>query len=561
MTTLTELRDAILASVTINPAGLPAALRKKANQEVLVDAIVQGVVTQQGFSESEGDRVLLWATSALGLMLIDGHTNTADQRFYSHLQGALVELGGDADDTGRVLIDDHGVGMYAPDPDPETGSQRIMIFARVMRVLRVGTLKDEASGKRGSAPGRTVFAQGLAFVARRMADRYDDHRGDPGIMDEMVRSTYSSYVGGLADGSGGGGGGGIANVEIPPLNDPQGYNDEIEPDNVRAVSTIYVTYQLEFALKAAGRILDLFVAGLLPISASDGTARELDTLYWDQDDMLDESARYAVYARTLGAAGGQIAFDVQPNTEFNTLLMRAVSAVSEYEREQSALAIFDNAGRGRRFQSTSGEFVRKAIRDFAANVSLRGWAGTAFTAERMAGQVRRVMRILGLPSVRNAFGVTTPWQVVERVSQREFGITVNTVLHRTLAVETQTIMGIIADNHTVWSLNGGNSLFPDPARKESDLDADTTQRLMIACQHFRAVTGVGDTMLDEYSAPVETQPMPSLPDMSGFGGGGFGGGAGGMPALDNAGLGQLRAMVSSGQTPSLEQLRAMLPGF
>ena len=56
---------------------------------------------------------------------------------------------------------------------------------------------------------------------------------------------------------------------------------------------------------------------------------------------------------------------------------------------------------------------------------------------------------------------------------------------------------------------------------------------MVACQHFRAVTGVGDTLLDEYSTPVETAPMPSLPDMSGFGG------SGGTPSIDMSGLGQL----------------------
>jgi hypothetical protein len=69
---------------------------------------------------------------------------------------------------------------------------------------------------------------------------------------------------------------------------------------------------------------------------------------------------------------------------------------------------------------------------------------------------------------------------------------------------------------------------------------------------------VGDALLDEYSAPVETMPQPSLPDMSAFGGGG-----GGMavPGVDISGLTQLRDMVNSGQTPNLEQLRAMLPGF
>ena len=63
-------------------------------------------------------------------------------------------------------------------------------------------------------------------------------------------------------------------------------------------------------------------------------------------------------------------------------------------------------------------------------------------------------------------------------------------------------------------------------------------------------------MLDEYSAPVESEPMPSLPDMSGFGGAGAG-----MAGIDMSGLGQLRDMVSAGQAPSLEQLRSMLPGF
>ena len=554
MTTWTELRDRILASVAINPAGLPEKLRKSKGQEVYVDAVVQGVATQQHFTEADCDAAFLWATSALGLMLIDGHYNPTDQRFYTHLQKALVELGGDADESGTVEIDTQGLDMFAPDPADE--SQRVMLFKKVMQILGVpGPDAGSSSGNTAIVAQRAIFVQGVGHVGRKMANRYDDHRGDTRVMTEMVISAYTNYISDLADGAGSGGGGGIANVDLPPLHDPQGFNDEIEPDNVRAVSTIYVTYQLEFAIKAAYRVLDLFVAGLLPIPASDGSARDLDNLYWEQDDLLDEASRYSVYARVLGAAGGQIAFDIQPNTEFNKLLLRAVSAVSEFEREQSALTHFDNAALGRRFQSTKGEFVRKAIRDFAANVSLRGWAGTAFTAERMARQIKRVLKVLSLPAVKNAFGVTTPWQVVERISQREFGITVNTVLHRTLAVETQTIMRIIADHHTVWSLNAGNPLFPEPGQTGSDLDAETTRRLMVACQHFRAVTGVGDTMLDEYSTPVETEPMPSLPDMSGFGG------SGAAPGIDMAGLSQLRDMVSGGQTPSIEQLRAMLPGF
>lgn len=537
----TALRDKLLSNFAFNPAGLPPVLRSAVGQKVYLDAVVQGVLRQQHFSDGDEDRALFWSAAAAGLLLVDGSYNPSDQRFYAHLQRVIVELAGSADEDATVEIDGHALHMFAPDDR----TQRIAIYAKTLKLL------DGNHGKK-------IFLQSFARVARQMAERYDDHEGDDVVMGAMANSAYATDVSDVSGGGGGGGGGGIANVDLPPLNDPQGYNDEIERDNVLAVSTIYVTYQLEFGLKAAARILDLFVAGLLPIPASDGSARELDNLYWDQDDLLDEASRRSVYSRVLGAPGGEIAFNVQPNTEFNTLLMRVVSAVSEYEREQAALTHFDNAARGRRFQSTSGEFVRKAVRDFAANASLRGWAGTAFTAERMARQVKRVMKVLNLPAVRNAFGVTTPWQVIERVSQREFGITVNTVLHRTLAVETQTIMRIIAEHHTVWSNNAGRPLFPEPGGAPSDLSPETTRELMVACQHFRAVTGVGDALLDEYSDPVETQPMPSLPDMSGFGGMGAGNGAAG---IDMSGLGQLREMVAAGQAPDIEQLRAMLPGF
>ena len=538
----TALRDKLLENMIFNPTGLPENLRTTEGQKVYIDAVVQGVLRQQHFADGDDDSALLWSASAAGLMLIDGHYKPTDQRFFTHLQRNIVELAGSADEDGQVEIDSHGLQMFAPDDD----TQRIAIFDKTYRILNAGM------GGKGQ-----VFLQSFARVARKMADRYDDHKGENAVMAVMAVSAYAKDISDIGQAGGGGGGDGIANVELPPLSDPQGYNDEIEPENVVAVSTIYVTYQLEFALKALSRILELFVAGLLPIAASDGSARELDSLYWDQDDLLDEASRRSVYARVLGAAGGEIVFDVQPNTEFNTLLMRVVSAVSEYEREQSALTHFDNAARGRRFQSTSGEFVRKAVRDFAANASLRGWAGTAFTAERMAKHVERAFSILKLPSVRNAFGVTTPWQVVERVSQREFGVTVNTVLHRTLALETQTIMRIIADNHTVWSTNGGRPLFPDPGAKDADLTEGETRRLMVACQHFRAVTGVGDSLLEEYSSPVETAAMPSLPEISGFGGAP----SGGTPGVDMTGINQLRDMVATGQAPSLEQLRSMLPGF
>ncbi|MGL4321754.1 MAG: hypothetical protein ACRCS3_12915, partial [Paracoccaceae bacterium] len=538
-----KITTTILEKFAINPAGLPLRLRAEEGQKAFLDFVVQGVALQLDLDDGDDDKAFLWGAAVAGILLVDGLFQQGDQRFFNQIQKAIVELGGGADEDGQIAIGGHSDLMFAPKGDT---TQRIKLFEKTASAI--GKVK---SGK--------LFLQSVTVVSRKLADRFEDVRNDDTVLATTAETAYNADIADTSSNGGGGGrNGGIANLELPPLNDPAGYNDEIEPDNIRAVSTIYVTYQLEFGLKAAARILDLFVAGLLPISASDGSARELDNLYWDQEDMLDEGTRRSIYARVLGAAGGEIGFGIQPNTEFNNLLLRVVSAVSEYEREQSALTHFDNASRGRRFQTTSGEFVRKAIRDFAANASLRGWAGTAFSAERMAKQVRRVMRILSLPSVKNAFGVSTPWQVIERVSQREFGITVNTVLQRTLALETQKIMQIIADHHTIWSSGTGQPLFPDGIGKSSDLSVQETLDLMTACQHFRAVTGFGDTMLDEYSDPVQSAAMPSLPDLGSMGGPS---GAGGGMGIDTAAIGQLKSMVSNGQTPSLDQLRAMLPGF
>lgn len=578
----TKTRDAILNKFAFNPAGLPAALRDANPQKVYLDAIVTAVALlgHKPGEEEDGDgtdKAVSWGAATAALMLLDGHYSPQDSRFFAHVQKTVAELSGAASEGSKVQIDGHRlkdgdvvlgdtgpasarassaviVAAGADQPQdgdpllmsaPSNATQRISIFGKTNKILR-----------RRMNDADRVFLQSFAVASRKAVDSFADHGGDDVLMTPTVDAAYNDDI---ASGGAGGGGGGIANVDLPPLNDPAGYNDEIERENVRAVSTIYVSYQLEFAITACARVLELFVAGLLPIPASDGSARELDNLYWDQEDMLDEAARRSIYARVLGAPGGELTFDIQPNTEFNTLLMRSVSAISEYEREQSALTHFDNAARGRRFQTTSGEFVRKAIRDFAANASLRGWAGTAFTAERMAKQIRRVMKVLSLPAVRNAFGVSTPWQVIERVSQREFGVTVNTVLHRTLAVETQRIMGIIADNHTVWSnTSGGLQLFSETPSNEGDLGLNDSRALIVAAQHFRAVTGIGDGLMNEYSEPVETYASPSLPDGGGLAGiGAIGGGA--VPGVDMTGINELRDLVNSGQTPSPNQILSMLP--
>jgi len=535
----------------IHTGSVPDGLKDVGGQKIFVDAVIQavellGYVSWVNVEDGDGNEYVQsepWVVAVAGLLLLDGHYDPTDGRFFQQVQRKVVELSGSAVQTSTVQIDSHitassqPINMFAPGGD----TQRIAVYAAV----------GNAVWSSPSQVGAPVFIQSLAATGREMSNRYNEYGGNEAHLASLARTYYTQHVN---DASLGGNSDGVADVNLPPLHDPQGYNDEIEPDNIRAISTMYVSYQLEQMMvhRSTDRILELFMAGLLPINASDGSARALDRLYWEREDLLDEASRRSAYSRVLGAPGGQVSMDVQPNTEFNPLLMRVISSIAEYDREQSMLTFFDDAAKGQRYRAVSGEFVRQAMRDFAANASLRGWAGTAFTAERMARQVSRMMEILQLPSILNAFGVSTPWQVVERVAQREFGISVNVVLHRTLAVEVQKIMDITARNHTIWSGSySGKELFSRTGRSDGDLSLDDTTALVLASQHFRAVSGMKTDDVHALSQPAPTVAAPSLPAMGGAGGG----------MIDNSGINQIQEMVSAGQMPSMDQLRSMLPSF
>jgi len=299
------------------------------------------------------------------------------------------------------------------------------------------------------------------------------------------------------------------------------------------------------------RIVELFMAGLLPMRG-DGLARLLDDYYYSSEDRVSQAGRNARYTLTLGVAGGDPGPDVTANAEFETHAMRVVSSIAEHEREHSAAHMFD--GTGRRVRATNGEYVRKAIRDLAANATLYGYAGTQFAAERMGKHLRQAMNILQLPRIRDIYGVNTMYQVIERVAQSEFGVSVNIVKHRTAAEEMRNIFEVIATNRSKWSLTTGEKLFTNHIGDEapSSLDFDTSQRLIRAAQYILAVNGIQGSQVTEYSQPVETPALPSLPGVGNFLGSGNANGT------DGDVSGRIKDMLSRGETPTGDQLRSMI---
>jgi hypothetical protein len=267
-----------------------------------------------------------------------------------------------------------------------------------------------------------------------------------------------------------------------------------------------------------------------------------------------------IYSRVLGAAGGMISKEVQPNTQFDSLWLRFLSSLAEFDRQQRVDEII--ATRTVRPQNLTGEYVRKAGRDLAANVSLYGWGGTHFVARRLNGHIATALDILNQPSVQKAYGVTNPYQLIERVASAEFGVTPNIVRLRTMADAGNKILNIVANYHNVWTRSNGLPLFQErvpgsevPA--PGDILLKDRDELMNQTQFWLAVNGIKDDQVDKLSQPEQARYEPSIPTFAGMLPGGNGAAGNGKVGADT--VERLKQMVLQGQAPSLDQLKQLLP--
>ncbi len=346
---------------------------------------------------------------------------------------------------------------------------------------------------------------------------------------------------------------------LEPLTGDGASDTEVEPPNVEAVGLIYTALQLEKMqlFHVVDRVTELFKNALLPIPF-DVSGKALDDYYYNSMYRLNVSSRNMVYGRVLGNPGGDVSKEVQPNREFNNLLLRFVSSLSEYDRQRRLGDIFNDR---RPALSTTGEQVRKAGRDLAANVSLYGWAGTQADAHRLKEHIKTAFAILKMPQIQKAYGVSNPYQLIERVSANEFGQSPNIVKWRTMAEAGTALLNLISKYAGVWSINSGKSLFPEPDLLStsrvtvSDIPATDRDVFLLQATNWLAVQGVGTDQVNRMSEPSDTSYSPSLPAFGAVSN--KNGTNGASPDV----MDKLRQMVASGSAPSIDQLKDMIPAF
>lgn len=509
---------------------LPKDFEKEEYRNNYKETVTNVLKKLRGKDEQLPDEIV---SAVIGLLLLDGQFDFGTEND----EGILVVSNNFYNQVLEVYGDLSKLTAYE-EKDGELSWSELQVFEDIYDRLKKLLPKDNEK----------IFYQDYAAAGREVIRGIGQRPPSSDNYDTYVLSTYrnKNFSCGL-ESSPHGGGNGIVSIELPPLSGDGSGSDEIVPDNIKAVATIYMAYQLEQLqlIPATDRVVELSMAGLLPYTY-DSSMRIIDEYAWSQTDRLNDVARYSQYSRALGVTGGQVTQDVVPNTQFSERLRHAVSSIAN----------FANTYDTQKPLNDRSEYVRKSIRDLAANASYYGWAGTFFVAERLRKHINDAIAILSLPQIQDAYGVTNMWQVIERVAQREFGITVNVVKHRTLASETKYIFDKIANKAPLWSNpTSGRRLFTisqmignQLVEERGDLDKDETDKMFRAAQYILAVEGYGDTQVDQYSQPVATTATPSLPSLGAIGGGGS------IPSVDTSKIDEMRNMVSKGQMPNINQI-------
>lgn len=400
--------------------------------------------------------------------------------------------------------------------------------------------------------GQSIKYQELAAVADHVIASADE--GWDITEDDSRRSQVEvgmiKYADGTVDT-------GFASLDLPPIVSEDASNQEIEPGNVQAVAMLAAAYEIEQtgAFDVVDQMVELFTQGMLPVRDDSG-GRALNRYYWQAENRLDASARSAQYARALGR-GDTGSPDAQPNAQFEQLMMRFVSALVRYDNALQVSNLVNSDGRDR---YGSSEQVRKAAQDFAANASLYGWGFTVFAARKLSQHVDLVFDVLGQETLQRAYGVTGPWQLVERVSAVELGSTPSIVQHRTRAQAIKYLLDTLAVYSTELSRSGGVRRFlpgiddlrgpdveyehvaSDGARTRSAVSVDDYERMVAAANNLLAVAGITEEEINRYSAPMASPARGSIPTV------------GGEIPMSSPNLDQIRQLAQQGQFDQLQRL-------
>lgn len=469
-----------------------------------------------------------------GMMLYDGQTDQTNAAFQPALQRIWIEA------------------MGSTVPAPNQG---------LANPLPNRTLYAIIAAQMAQSNNNTVLFQQLSYVARFAIQHAPDVPAGSPLFTSQITVAMNQYVAGPPP---------AESLDLPPLLGGSIQDAELDPTNMQIFSLVYAIAQGEEfgTFRTVDTLAENWVNGLLATQFDTG-GKLLDNWFWTRKDRMTEAERRMMYTRMLGMAGGEVPKDIQPNTEFNDRFWTFLAAIAEFDRQTRIADLFTGSLAGNSGQSLAMtmENVRQKGHDLGANMTVYAYGYPHYGARRANDDFTNAFSILQNPIIQNILGVTTPYQVIERTYIANYGKAPDIVRLRTMAVSGKAVLDIVARNAPAWTNQTGLPLFPNPylplpagvgaavgAAIQTAINLADTIALIQNTNLILATNGVQYSDIDKKSQPQLVPYSPSLPALSGLSPTASTGANGSGAMMD-----KIKQMVSAGQTPSIDQLKALLP--
>ncbi len=215
----------------------------------------------------------------------------------------------------------------------------------------------------------------------------------------------------------------------------------VDIENILAAGTLYYIKTLADdlgILRVADAVLMRWTSGMLDIPQG-ATASKLYSYYKLRDEYTTAEERSMFYKIVLNVGDGEVLDKMAVNEEFtslwDTLMTESVKYIDKYEQKETNFSVVSKAA------------IYQSIKELQYNLTVFTSGMVKAVLPEMYRQFEKAVDIIDDDNVKAQLGWgyrRSMWNVIERVSQEEFGYKPNVSAMRTAAVTGHKIFATIA---------------------------------------------------------------------------------------------------------------------
>jgi hypothetical protein len=226
------------------------------------------------------------------------------------------------------------------------------------------------------------------------------------------------------------------------------YDEAVESERLLAVADLYYIYQHERlgVFRVVRKLEELFRAGTLRLSGGAGAY----ALYrFDRREVLryTRNDRAAAYQRAFGYGTLPAPTGGRPNRDFHPLFAGFNEEVAAFWRDKRISDVI----RDRAYDPSFGSIavVRRSGLDLRNNLKFASYGHINVLRVEVMGLLEEAMNLLASPDIREQFGASTNWDVIEEVLTRYLREPLTTSLRQRMAVSGRALLRWLAEPHVL----------------------------------------------------------------------------------------------------------------